>query len=81
MKTPDTTLHILPFRVVATPLKTTPRLGDWLLLPSGSLVEVFKLKGDHRPEVELRALNEDGVPHNVPFTVSLAWLIKYGKSV
>jgi hypothetical protein len=70
MKTPDTTLHILPFESVSIPLKSVKR-GDWVLLPSGNLVEVFKVIGADRPEVEVRALNEDGTPHNVPYRLSL----------
>lgn len=93
MKTPDTPLHILPFESISTPLKSLKR-GDWVLLPSGGVVEVFGLpviralvkQGDVlvtvlQEQAVVRYLDEDGVASNVPFTISRAWLMRYGRAV
>lgn len=55
--------------------------GQWLRLPSGRLVQVCKIIGDHNPQVSLRYLDDDGVMATGDFLVLLTWLVVHARRV
>lgn len=59
----------------------TIKINDWIKLPSGRVVEVRRIVGDHHPDAEVRYLNEDGAMAAGCFTVKLAFLAAHGERV
>ncbi|MET3514329.1 desulfoferrodoxin (superoxide reductase-like protein) [Pseudacidovorax sp. 1753] len=50
-------------------------LYDWWLLPSGQIVELRKISGEHNPEVVVRNINSDGEMAAGEYCLSLRFLV------
>jgi hypothetical protein len=56
-------------------------LYTWFLLPSGRMVEVRKITGDHKPVVVVRYVNDNGELAHGEFVLLLSFLVQHGKAV
>lgn len=56
-------------------------LYDWWLLPSGQIVELRKISGEHNPEVVVRNVNSDGEMAPGEYCLTLRFLVTRAKRV
>ncbi|WP_017760682.1 hypothetical protein [Pseudacidovorax intermedius] len=56
-------------------------LYSWWKLPSGQVVELRKISGEHNPEVVVRNVNSDGEMAQGEYNLSLRFLVTRAKRV
>jgi hypothetical protein len=54
---------------------------SWWTLPSGQLIEVRRIEGEHQPEVVVRNINENSEMAPGEYRLRLAFLVRFGKQV
>lgn len=67
------------------PVEPGPRqpltVYSWWTLPSGQVVEVRKIEGEHQPEVVVRNINENSELAPGEYRLRLSFLVRHGKQV
>ncbi len=67
------------------PVERGPRgsmeLYSWWTLPSGQVVEVRRIVGEHHPEVVVRNVNENSELAAGEYSLALTFLVRHGKQV
>ena len=56
-------------------------LYQWWELPSGQVVELRRIAGQHAPECTVRNVNADGEMAAGEYVLTLRFLVTYGKKV
>jgi hypothetical protein len=73
-------LKLIPVDPGPRPSKPIERYS-WWLLPSGQLIEVRKIEGEHQPEVVVRNINENSEMAPGEYKLRMAFLVRFGKQV
>lgn len=58
---------------------STIKINDWIKLPSGRMVQVCRIVGEHHPDAEVRYLDENGAMAASSFQVKLSFLAAHGE--
>lgn len=60
-----------------------PQVGlyQWWKLPSGQIVELRRIVGQHNPEVVVRNVNENGEMAPGEYQLALRFLVNHGQKV
>ncbi|CAN7472595.1 hypothetical protein LJR130_003819 [Variovorax sp. LjRoot130] len=56
-------------------------LYQWWKLPSGQVVELRRIAGQHNPEVTVRNVNENGEMAPGEYVLTLRFLVNHGQKV
>jgi len=62
-------------------VRSALQLYQWWTLPSGQVVEVRKIEGEHQPEVVVRNINENSEMAPGEYKLRLTFLVRFCKQV
>jgi hypothetical protein len=73
--------HVIPTNQPLFEQRPAVTLYSWWRLPSGQVVELRRITGQHNPEVTVRNINEDGEMAAGEYVLTLRFLATHGKRV